>query len=72
MAGTVRVRTRKVSSSSPKPMMRPAWIMMATEPTMRPNMLAANMRPAEVMTAPVFATVQDADADVGSGFFAEP
>src|SRR5690625_4967276 len=58
MAGTVRVRTRKVSSRSPQPMMRPAWIMMATEPTMRPNMLAAKMRPAEVMTEPVLATVR--------------
>ncbi|SIL09140.1 Uncharacterised protein [Mycobacteroides abscessus subsp. abscessus] len=58
MAGTVRVRTRKVSSSSPKPMMRPAWTMIATEPTMSPNMLTAKMRPAEVMTAPVLATVR--------------
>lgn len=58
MAGTVRVRTRKVSSSSPQPMMSPVWIMMATDPIIRPNMLAAKMRPAEVMTEPVVATVR--------------
>lgn len=58
MAGTVRVRTRKVSSSSPQPTIRPIWIMMAIEPTMSPNMLAAKMSPAEVMTEPVLATVR--------------
>lgn len=39
-------------------MMNPAWIMIAMEPTIRPNMLAAKMSPAEVMTEPVFATVR--------------
>ena len=58
MAGTVRVRTRKVSSSSPKPMMRPVWIMMATEPTMRPEHAGGEYQAAEVMTVPVFATVR--------------
>ena len=50
MAGTVRVRTRNVSSRSPQPMMRPTWIMIAMEPNISPNMLAAKMIPAEVMT----------------------
>ena len=58
MAGTVRVRTTKVSSSRPQPMMNPAWIMMAMEPTIRPNMLTAKMMPAEVITDPVLATVR--------------
>ncbi len=47
MAGTVSVRTMKVSSSRPHPMMNPAWIMIAMEPTIRPNMLTAKMMPAE-------------------------
>lgn len=58
IAGTVRVRTRKVSSSSPQPTINPPWIMMAIDPKMRPNMLAAKMTPAEVMTDPVLATVR--------------
>ena len=58
MAGTVRVRTTKVSSSRPQPMMKPAWTMLASEPTISPNMLAAKITPAEVMTEPVLATVR--------------
>ena len=52
------VSTMKVSSSRPHPMMDPAWIMIAMEPTIRPNMLTAKMMPAEVMTEPVLATVR--------------
>lgn len=58
MAGTVRVRTRNVSSRSPQPMTRPTWIMIAMDPNISPNMLAAKMIPAEVMTEPVRATVR--------------
>ena len=58
MAGTVRVRTRKVSRSSPQPMMSPTWNMIATDPIMSPNMLAAKIRPADVITDPVIATVR--------------
>ena len=38
-------------------MMNPAWIIMPTDPVIKPNMLAAKMIPAEVMTDPVLATV---------------
>ena len=69
MAGTVSVRTMKVSSSRPHPMMNPAWIMIAMEPTIRPNMLAAKMMPAEVMIrAGAGHGAEDPDADVAGGF----
>ena len=53
MAGTINVRTTNVSSSRPHPMMKPICTIVAIEPTIRPNMLAAKIKPAEVMTEPV-------------------
>lgn len=58
MAGTVTVRTTNVSSSQPATNNEPAWIIMPTGPIIKPNMLAATMIPAEVMTDPVLATVR--------------
>ncbi len=58
MAGTVSVRTTNVSSSSPHPMTNPAWTIMSNDPIISPNMLAAKIRPAEVMTEPVRVTVR--------------
>lgn len=57
-AGTVTVRTRNVSSSNPTPMMKPTWTMPMMLPNVRPNMLAAKMMPAEVITPPVAPTVR--------------
>jgi len=58
MAGTINVRTTNVSSSSPHPIMKPICTIVAMEPTIKPNMLAAKIKPAEVMTEPVLATVR--------------
>jgi hypothetical protein len=57
-AGTVTVRTRKVSSSNPTPMMNPTCTMPAMLPKVRPNMDAAKMIPADVITPPVAPTVR--------------
>jgi len=57
-AGTVTVRTRKVSSSKPTPMMKPTWTIPMMLPNVRPNMLAAKMMPADVITPPVAPTVR--------------
>lgn len=58
MAGTVTVRTTNVSSNRPQPMTKPIWTMISMLPTIRPNMLAAKINPADVMTEPVLATVR--------------
>src|SRR5271166_4202914 len=58
MAGTVMVRTRKVSSKSPIPMTKPAWTMVVMLANSRPNIVAAKIRPAEVITPPVEPTVR--------------
>jgi hypothetical protein len=39
-------------------MMKPIWIMIPIDPTISPNMLAAKINPADVMTEPVLATVR--------------
>jgi hypothetical protein len=57
-AGTVTVRTRKVSSSKPTPMMKPTCTIPAMLPKVRPNIDAAKMMPAEVITPPVAPTVR--------------
>ena len=58
MAGTVTVRTRKVSSTIPIPMVKPAWAMVLMLAATRPNMDAAKIRPADVITPPVEPTVR--------------
>src|ERR1700752_27820 len=52
-AGTVMVRTTKGSMSRPTPMMNPVCTMVERLPNNRPNIEAAKMMPAEVMTPPV-------------------
>jgi hypothetical protein len=52
------VRTRKVSKSSPTPMMNPACTIVPIPPNSRPNIDVAKMTPAEVMTPPVEPTVR--------------
>jgi hypothetical protein len=52
------VRTKKVSSNSPTPMMNPTCTIPAMLPKVKPNMDAAKMIPAEVITPPVAPTVR--------------
>ena len=52
-AGTVTVRTTKVSINRPAPMMKPICTIVETLPNSRPNIEAAKMIPAEVITPPV-------------------
>lgn len=58
IAGTVMVRTTNVSISNPTPMMKPVCTIVDTLPNSRPNMDAAKMIPAEVMTPPVERTAR--------------
>ena len=53
MAGTVIVRTRNVSSRIPMPSTKPACTITLTLANNRPNIEAAKMRPAAVITPPV-------------------
>src|SRR5690625_344833 len=55
MAGTVRVRTRRGPSRGPQRRVVPAWRMMASEPTVRPRLGAAERKPGGVTTDPVVA-----------------
>ena len=57
-AGTVMVRTRNVSSRIPAPMMKPIWTIVLMLANVRPNIEAAKIKPADVMTAPVEPTVR--------------
>ena len=57
IAGTVMVRTRKVSSSSPVPMMKPHCTRVLMLANSMPNIEAAKMTPAAVITPPVELTV---------------
>src|SRR4029079_8865067 len=52
-AGTVMVRTTNVSINRPAPMMKPICSIVETLPNIRPNIEAAKMMPAEVITPPV-------------------
>ena len=52
------MRTKKVSSNSPTPMMNPTCTIPAMLPKVKPNMDAAKMIPAEVITPPVAPTVR--------------
>jgi hypothetical protein len=58
MAGTVTVRTTNVSISRPTPMMNPVCTIAERLPNSRPNIEAAKMMPAEVMTPPVERTAR--------------
>ncbi|MDT5084126.1 MAG: hypothetical protein QOJ61_1169, partial [Mycobacterium sp.] len=58
MAGTVMVRTKKVSSRSPVPIMKPACTRVLMLANNIPNIEAAKMTPAAVITPPVEATVR--------------
>ncbi|CNJ76962.1 Uncharacterised protein [Mycobacterium tuberculosis] len=58
MAGTVTVRTTKVSIKRPMPMMNPVCAMVERLPNNRPNIEAAKIMPAEVMTPPVERTAR--------------
>ncbi len=58
MAGTVTVRTRKVSNRIPAPTTKPAWTMVVMLANSRPNIEAAKMTPAAVITPPVEPTVR--------------
>src|SRR6202035_5462804 len=58
MAGTVTVRTRKVSSKIPTPRTKPACTIMLMVANNSPNIDAAKMRPAAVFTPPVELTVR--------------
>ena len=58
MAGTVTVRTTKVSINRPMPMMNPVCAMVDRLPNTRPNIEAAKIMPAEVMTPPVERTAR--------------
>ena len=58
IAGTVMVRTTKVSMSKPAPMMNPVCTIVEMLPNNKPNMEAAKMMPAEVMTPPVERTAR--------------
>lgn len=49
-AGTVTVRTTNVSISRPVPMMNPVCTMIEMLPNNSPNIEAAKMIPAEVIT----------------------
>ena len=57
-AGTVMVRTTKVSIRSPTPMMKPVCTMVDRLPNNMPNIEPAKMIPAEVMTPPVERTAR--------------
>ena len=52
-AGTVMVRTTKVSIRRPIPMMKPVCAIVDRVPNSRPNIEPAKMIPAEVITPPV-------------------
>ena len=58
MAGTVTVRTTKVSIKRPMPTMNPICVMVERLPNSRPNIEAAKIMPAEVMTPPVERTAR--------------
>ena len=53
MAGTVMVRTTKVSSRIPTPITKPPWITMPMLENNRPPIEAAKISPAAVITPPV-------------------
>jgi hypothetical protein len=53
MAGTVMVRTTKVSSRIPTPITNPPWMTMPMLEKRRPAIEAAKMSPAAVITPPV-------------------
>jgi hypothetical protein len=57
-AGTVMLRTTNVSISRPTPMMNPVCTMVERLPNNRPNIEAAKIMPAEVMTPPVERTAR--------------
>ena len=57
-AGTVMVRTRNVSSRRPTPTTKLAWTTLPMLANNRPNIDAAKIRPAAVITPPVEATVR--------------
>ena len=52
------VRTRKVSSKIPAPMMKPIWTRVLMLANISPNIEAAKIKPADVITAPVEPTVR--------------
>ncbi|CFR81079.1 Uncharacterised protein [Mycobacterium tuberculosis] len=58
MAGTVMVRTTNVSIRIPTPMMKPPWTTVPMLENSRPDIEAANIRPAAVITPPVQRTVR--------------
>ena len=58
MEGTRTVRTRKVSSRIPAPMTKPPWTTVPMLENNKPDMDAAKIRPAAVMTPPVDANVR--------------
>ena len=58
IAGTVMVRTRNVSSKIPMPITKPTWTIVLMPANIRPNIEAAKMTPAEVITPPVERTVR--------------
>jgi hypothetical protein len=57
-AGTVTVRTTNVSIKMPMPMMNPVCTMVERLPNNRPDIDAAKINPAEVMTPPVERTAR--------------
>ena len=56
MAGTVTVRTRKVSSRTPTPITNPPWTTVVMLENSRPHIEAAKIKPAAVITPPVDVT----------------
>lgn len=58
MAGTVTVRTTKVSIKRPMPMMNPVCVIVERLPNNMPKIEAAKIKPAEVMTPPVGRTAR--------------
>jgi hypothetical protein len=53
MAGTVRVRTTKVSNKTPTPITNPPWTTVVMLENSKPHIEAAKIKPAAVITPPV-------------------